>query len=86
MVKKQEKEENNVTVIVEYIPEKSDSFNSVFSITLDTHSANLDAFDFQKDVFLGKDGKGSLPMIVNESGGGHHRKAEITFKKLLHHL
>lgn len=78
---KLEKEEGNVTVIVEYLPEKSDENSSTFLITLDTHSVDLDVFDFQKDVFLGKDGRGSLPIKVSPSGIGHHRKAEVAFKK-----
>lgn len=80
-LKKQEKKENNVTVSLEYLPEKSDSSKTVFAITLDTHSENLDAFDFQKDIFLGKDGRGILPVVVSQSGSGHHRKAEVTFKR-----
>lgn len=78
---KLEREEGNVTVIVEYLPEKSDENSSIFLITLDTHSVDLDAFDFQKDVFLGKEGRGSLPIKVSQSGSGHHRKAEVAFKK-----
>ncbi len=80
-LKKQEKEENNVTVSLEYLPEKSDSTKTVFAIALDTHSENLDGFDFQKDIFLGKNGEDSLPISVNQSGSGHHKKAEVTFKR-----
>lgn len=80
-IDKLEQEEGDVDVIVEYLPEKSTSDAITFSIVLDTHSVNLDSFDFQKDVFLGKDGRGSLPITVNQSGSGHHRKGEITFKK-----
>lgn len=72
-------EEGDVTVLVEYLPEKSNDNNMVFQFVLDTHSVNLDAFDFQKDVKLEKDNKESYPITVNQSGSGHHRKAEITF-------
>jgi len=78
---KLEKEEGNVDVIVEYLPEKSDANTLVFNIILDTHNVNLDSFNFEKDVFLGKEGRGSLPIKISQSGSVHHRKAELAFNK-----
>lgn len=76
-----EKEEAEVTVIVEYLPDKSTD-DMVFQIVLDTHSVDLDAFDFQKDVALEKDNKSSSPVIIDQSGSGHHRQAEVSFERI----
>lgn len=72
------KEEAAVTVIVEYLPEKSTN-NMVFQIVLDTHSVNLDAFDFQKEIALEKNGKSFSPNVISKEGSVHHRKAVISF-------
>lgn len=72
--KRIEKEEGSVTVAIEYLPEKSDDKKVTFQIVLDTHSVNLDSFGFQKDII-------PTPTKVSESGGGHHRKAEVSFQK-----
>lgn len=79
---RQEKEEGNVDVVVEYLPDKSSQDTLTFEIALDTHSVNLDSFDFQKDIFLKRDGSINFPLTVIPSGGGHHRRAEVTFKKV----
>lgn len=76
---KQEKEEANVTVEVEYLAVKSDGKNITFNIALNTHSVNLDSFDFQKDIVLEKDGKSTTPSKISTNGGGHHRSSEIVF-------
>ncbi len=76
--KRLEKEENNVTVIIEYLPDKSSSQLS-FRMALDTHSVELDAFDFAKDVALEKDGKSISPTLLKQEGSGHHRSAELNF-------
>lgn len=78
-IKRIEKEEGSVTVVVEYLQDKSDKERSVFLILLDTHSVNFDAFSFQKNVTLEKEDLTQLPLQVVESGGGHHRKAEVIF-------
>ncbi|MBI2617770.1 hypothetical protein HYW55_06565 [Candidatus Gottesmanbacteria bacterium] len=76
----QTKEEAGVTATVIFIPEKSISSN-VFSISLDTHDVNFDAFRFQTGVTLEKNGEILPTTSVSESGSGHHRKAEIFFPK-----
>lgn len=80
---KQEKEEANVTAGVEYLAAKSDGKNIVFNIVLNTHSVELDSFDFQKDIVLEKnpEASGSNPVKVTTNGSGHHRSAEVTFEK-----
>ena len=67
---------------VEYIPKKSDKNTRAFEISLDTHSVELDSFDFVKDVILEKDGKAIPPANSIPSGGGHHRKAEVVFERV----
>lgn len=78
-IQKLEKGEGNVTVLVEYLAEKSNKSNMVFRIALDTHSVDLDSFDFRKDINLEKDGQSFPPQLVSQEGSGHHRSAEITF-------
>lgn len=78
---KQEKEEANVTVLVEYLAAKSDDKTMTFKVSLDTHSVELDSFDFEKDIFLEAGGKISNPVKIITSGSGHHRSAEVTFEK-----
>ena len=79
---KQEKEEGNVTVIVEYLPQKSDKNILVFSISLDTHNVDLTSFDFSKDIMLEKKGLISTPIKSTPSGSIHHRKAEVIFERV----
>lgn len=75
---RKEKEENNVTVIIEYLPTQSSSL--IFRIALDTHSVNLDSFDFAKDITLEKNGKSFSPtLLIKQEGGGHHRSVEVNF-------
>lgn len=78
---KLEKEEGDVTVVVEYLKDKSTANNMIFQITLDTHSVNLDAFDFQKEITLEKGGESFSPKVISQEGSVHHRKAEIYFEK-----
>lgn len=70
---------SDVTVAVEYLKDKSDDKNMVFTVTIDTHSVNLDAFNFEKDIVLEKDGKSTAPSKATTNGGGHHRSGEIVF-------
>ena len=78
---KQEKEEANVTVVVEYLKDKSDDKNMTFAVSLDTHSVDLNSFDFQKDISLEAGTKSSNPTEVTTNGSDHHRSGEIIFKK-----
>lgn len=79
---KLEKEEGDVDVVVEYLPEKSDNNNIVFNIVLDTHNVNLDSFDFFNDIELEKEGVVSIPIKSSPTGSVHHRKAEVVFKRI----
>lgn len=80
---KKEKEEGNVTVIVEYYPQKSDENNLVFNISLDTHNVDLTAFDFSKDIVLENEGLMNTPIKFAPSGSIHHRQAEVIFKRVI---
>lgn len=80
---KLEKEEGNVTVAVEYIPQKSDKNTVVFDISLDTHNVDLSSFDFSKNIVLEKEELVvSTPIKSAPTGSGHHRKAEMIFKRV----
>lgn len=52
-----------------------------FEVKLDTHTVNLDAFSFERNITL-KDEKGKTynPASAKPSGSGHHREAEVRFK------
>jgi hypothetical protein len=52
-----------------------------FLVTLDTHSVNLDVYDFKQIVRLRDERSGDLaPAAVGGAeGGGHHRRATIRF-------
>ncbi len=78
---KLEKEEGNVTVVVEYFPQKSDKNTLVFNITLDTHNVDLTSFNFSKDIVLEKEGLINTPIKFAPSGSIHHRQAEVIFKR-----
>ena len=79
---KLEKEEGDVDVVVEYLPEKSDNDNIVFNIVLDTHNVDLSSFDFSKDIVLEKEGLVRIPIKSSPTGSVHHRKAEVVFKRV----
>lgn len=51
-----------------------------FSVTLDTHSVNLDIYDL-KALSLLRDNSGKVYQVarVEEQGGGHHRKTVLHF-------
>ena len=54
-----------------------------FLIVLDTHSANLDGYDFKTLGVLRDDsGKVYSPTAVENKGSGHHREATVSFPKL----
>jgi hypothetical protein len=55
---------------------------SRFSVGLDTHSVNLDAYDLKTIVVLRDDtGKIYQPTRVENTGSGHHRETTIAFPK-----
>ena len=51
-----------------------------FSVTMDTHSVNLDQYDLGKLAVL-RDGAGteSLPLTWDSAAGGHHRTGTLAF-------
>jgi len=54
-----------------------------FQVALDTHSVNLDSYDFKTVAVLRDDsGNTYLPTAVENKGGGHHRQATVAFGKL----
>lgn len=68
-----------VTVTVELLEESGDA--PAFRVLLDTHSVNLDVYEFGQIVRL-RDGRGDelAPLAVEGGeGGGHHRKATVRF-------
>lgn len=78
---RQEREEANVTVSVEYLPDQTDPRETTIEVVLDTHSINLDEVNFSQDVVIEKNGKVIKPIRTKEEGSGHHRKAQISFPK-----
>ena len=71
-----------VTIKVTYLnPRAAD--DPRFQIVLDTHSVNLDAYDFKSIAVLSDDtGKGYVPATAENKGSGHHREAIVSFPKL----
>ncbi len=54
-----------------------------FSVVLDTHSVNLDQYDFKAISALRDDtGKSYQPTKAERKGTGHHREATLTFPKI----
>ena len=54
-----------------------------FSVVLDTHSVNLDPYDFKAISALRDDkGKSYQPSKTEGKGSGHHREATLTFPKI----
>lgn len=76
-----EKHIGNVTGTVEYLPTQSTADTVVFLVSLNTHSVDLDGFDFTRDIRLITDGQTMKPLSANPSGDNHHRKADVTFPR-----
>lgn len=54
-----------------------------FRVVLDTHSVNLDAYDFKNIAVLRDDaGKSYVPIAVENKGSGHHREAIVSFPNI----
>ena len=71
-----------VTVKVTYLnPASADE--AQFSVVFDTHSVNLDQYDFKAISVLRDDkGKSYQPTKAESKGSGHHREAVLNFPKL----
>jgi len=79
----QERAAGEVTVIATFKnPEAAGGKEDLlFEVKLETHTVNLDRFNFEKAVVLKDDkGKGYNPARVELGGSGHHRSAVLTFK------
>ncbi|MEX0803296.1 MAG: hypothetical protein WD688_08275 [Candidatus Binatia bacterium] len=72
-----------VTAKVTYLNPKDNNDEPRFQIVLDTHSANLDAYDLKTITALRDDtGKTYLATGIENKGSGHHREATLTFPKV----
>ena len=71
-----------VTAKVTYLNPKSND-DPRFQVVLETHSVNLDAYDF-KNITIVRDDAGRMysPVGVETKGGGHHREATLVFPTL----
>ena len=69
-----------VTVKVTYLAQTD--HESQFSVVLDTHSVNLDAYDL-KALSILRDDTGILfePTGIQNKGSGHHREIILTFPR-----
>jgi len=68
-----------VTVDVTFLKDRGDG--PAFKVVLDTHSVNLDVYQFEQIMRL-RDGKGGelAPTAVEgATGSGHHREATVRF-------
>lgn len=68
-----------VTVRVELLKESSEA--AAFQVSLDTHTINLDVYEFKQIVRLRDSRGGELAPTVVEgvTGSGHHRRATLSF-------
>jgi hypothetical protein len=70
-----------VTVKVTMLDSKTNG-DLRFQVVLDTHSVNLDAYDFKTIAVLRDDNaKSYSPTAVENKGSGHHREAVLSFPK-----
>ena len=69
-----------VTLTVRYLSQTE--HESRFSVALDTHSTNLDAYDL-KGLTIVRDDTGLVlqPTSVDNKGSGHHREVILTFPR-----
>ena len=76
---KTDKGEGNVTVKASFTQTQD---ATLFSVSLDTHSENLDMFKAQEQVFLqDKSGKKLKPKNITQEGSGHHQEFTIAFPR-----
>ena len=69
-----------VTVKVTYLAQTD--HESRFSVVLDTHSVNLDAYDLKTRSILRDDtGLTLQPTRAENKGSGHHREITLTFPR-----
>ncbi|OGG18622.1 hypothetical protein A3D05_01970 [Candidatus Gottesmanbacteria bacterium RIFCSPHIGHO2_02_FULL_40_24] len=75
-------EQGNVSVSIKFLSEKSSPDTLFFSVSLDTHSVDLDQFNFGKNVLLEYQNSSGKPRDITLYGGGHHRQAELSFPQV----
>ena len=76
---KSDKGEGNVTIKASFAQTQD---ATLFSVSLDTHSENLDMFKPNEQVFLqDKSGNKLKPQNVTKEGSGHHQQFIITFPR-----
>ena len=70
-----------VTAKVTYLTPKS-ADDPRFQVVLDTHSVNLDGYDFKTVAVLRDDNeKNHAPVAAENKGSGHHREVTLSFPK-----
>jgi len=76
-----EAEAGGVTVKVIY--KNPSEKGPVFSVTLDTHSIDVDRYRLDEITIL-RDGAGNVyrASLISSSGGGHHREAVLEFRNV----
>ena len=71
-----------VTAEVTFLNPKS-ADDQRFQVVLDTHSVNLDAYDFKNIAVMRDDaGKSYVPIAAEDKGSGHHREAIVSFPEI----
>ena len=69
-----------VTVKVTYLEQTE--HETRFSVTMDTHSGNLDVYDLKANSLLRDDtGLAMQPTGIENKGSGHHRQTMLTFPR-----
>lgn len=74
------KENSEGEVTVSVTPVAAGDAELSFDIAINTHTADLSAFDPENQIVLtGADGKDTLSSSVTREGSGHHQNLQITF-------
>ncbi len=71
-----------VTVAATLLKDQAEA--TTINLVLDTHSANLDGYNFETIAMLRDDSGKTYPVeaVEQASGGGHHRQAVLRFGKV----
>jgi len=60
-----------------------DAEGPLFQVVLDTHSVNVDTYDFKSIAVMCDDaGNSYIPVALENKVSGHHRDAIISFAKI----
>ena len=74
-----QQQSGDVSVEINYLAGKSDASKSVFEVSLNTHSVDLNDIDFKKTVVMLSGGETFYPLETETFGADHHRSAELIF-------